>query len=58
LFIGLIAFSIITRQPSSTQAKTKTDVGMIDISPYMQSFRPERSQPAEVAVPMTTRRPL
>ena len=40
LFIGLIAFSIITRQPSSTQAKTKTDVGMIDISPYMPKLPP------------------
>jgi TonB family protein len=45
LLIGFITFSIITHQPSSTQAKTKTDVLPLDISPYMAKL-PQGAKPA------------
>src|SRR5260370_882573 len=45
LLIGFITFSIITHQPSSKQAKTKTDVLPLDISPYMAKL-PQGAKPA------------
>ena len=45
VFIGFIAFSLITRHPASTQAKTKTDTTPLDISPYMAKL-PAGAKPA------------
>lgn len=45
LVMGLLIVPFFTRMTSSTQAKTKTDVGMIDISPYMPKL-PAGAKPA------------